>query len=124
MKYLTFKISLLSILIFLPFITLSQNGLVPCLVTECDFNDLITMANNILIFLIILAIPLSVIAFSYAGFLYLTAGGDEGKIKSAHGVFTSVAIGLFFVISAWLIVYFLTSQLVSDDITGILESVE
>ena len=55
--------------------------------------------------------PVAAVAFAWAGVLYLTAAGDEGKIGKAHAIFTDVLIGLGIVLSAWLIVKLIVTGL-------------
>ena len=38
---------------------------------------------------------------TYAGFLWLTAGGEEDKIKTAKGLITNGIIGIAIVLSAY-----------------------
>ncbi len=47
----------------------------------------------------------------YAGFLYMTAGGDEKKITSAKGYITNSIIGIAIVLAAFAITWFVTSTL-------------
>ncbi len=61
--------------------------------------------------MIALAIPLSAVAFAWAGFIYITAAGSEEKIKRAHSIFWKVAIGFLLVLGAWLIVFTITQFL-------------
>ena len=59
-------------------------GLVPCDggATPCDFAALLTLISNVLDFMIYsVATPIAAIMFAYAGFLYLTAQDNEGKVK-------------------------------------------
>ncbi|MCK4386659.1 MAG: hypothetical protein KAV41_01065 [Candidatus Pacebacteria bacterium] len=71
---------------------------------KCDFNALVRGVGNLIDFALYLAAPIATAMFAYAGFLYLSAQGDPGKIKTAHKIFKNVAFGLFFVVGAWLIV--------------------
>lgn len=71
---------------------------------NCGICDIVQLVQNILNFLISFAVIVSVLMFVSAGFLYMTAVGNEEKIKSAHKIFTNVFIGLIFVLSAFLIV--------------------
>ena len=99
--------------------TFKDKGLIPCGnpgQEMCEFSDVIKLVNNIIKFLIWVSIPLAVIAFTYAGFLMVTSGGNPGQIDKAKGIFRNVAIGLVFVISAWLIVYLIISNLVEKEI--------
>lgn len=46
---------------------------------------------------------LCVLAFIYAGFLYVTAGGDSGQIKTAHTALLYASIGTAILLGAWVI---------------------
>jgi len=102
---------------------------IPCLgptlgvgrvVDDCDFNDLMNLVKNILDFLIILSIPMATVAFAYAGYLMLTSVGNSGKISQAKGIFWKVLLGFVFVLSAWLIVRFITSALLNENYEDLL----
>jgi hypothetical protein len=87
--------------------TANASGLIPCGGTgepECDLNQFIILIQNIIDFVIKIAIPAAAILFAYAGFLYLTASGKKGQIEDAHKIFTSVLWGFIIILSAWLIV--------------------
>jgi hypothetical protein len=74
---------------------------------ECDFNDLITLAQNVINFLIFkIASPLAAVMFAYAGFLYVTNRGNEGQVKQAHDIFWFVFWGLVVALAAWIMVNF------------------
>ncbi|HRY36743.1 MAG TPA: pilin [Candidatus Magasanikbacteria bacterium] len=47
----------------------------------------------------------------YAGVLWMTASGDEGKIEKAKEIITAAVIGLAIVLSAYTITYFVGSKL-------------
>ncbi len=100
-----------------PIITFAANPLVPdCntgalnasgsgYVNACDFNALVGMVNNGINWLIIyLATPLAAIAFAYAGFLLLTSGGSEEKLRKAKTIILNVVVGFVIALAAWLIV--------------------
>lgn len=46
---------------------------------------------------------LAVLAFIYAGFLYVSAQGDEKKIQTAHRALLYTAIGTAVLLGAWVI---------------------
>ncbi|MBU4536625.1 pilin [Patescibacteria group bacterium] len=104
-------ITLSFILITLSTPFLSQADLIPCkpyvdesgnMVNSCNFSSLVQLVDNIINFIITLSVSVSAIMFAYAGVLYLS--GDPGKIKRAHEIFKNVALGLIFILGAWLIV--------------------
>ena len=87
-------------------------GLVPCEgADDCNFAKLIEMANKVIKELILLGTSVFAIMFIYAGFQYLTAAGDTGKISSAHKVFTSALYGFIIMLSAWLLISFILTSL-------------
>lgn len=86
----------------------------------CGFEKLIGVARNITNFAMLIAAPLAAIAFMWAGIMYFTAMGNEGQIKKAHQVFTSVLIGFIIVLSAWLLVKVILNTLAKPDISNIL----
>jgi len=54
--------------------------------------------------LLIFALPIIVLFIMYAGFLYVTARGDETKIKKAHAALTWSIVGGVIVLGAELII--------------------
>jgi hypothetical protein len=70
----------------------------------CGYDDLIKLGQNVLTWSIYLVALCSVAAIAYAGFLYLTSGGDSGKISKAHGIFITVIWGIVITLGAYLIV--------------------
>ncbi len=82
-------------------------GIIPCDGSDahpCGWGALVELASRAISFLIYLSVFIAAIAFTIAGFKYLTAAGDEGKAKSARSIFTNVAVGLLFVLGAFLLV--------------------
>jgi len=63
--------------------------------------------NIILGFLGIIFIGLTI----FAGFQYMTAGGNEEKTKKATGLLTNAVIGLLIILMAWAITRFTIRQL-------------
>jgi len=100
-----------------------DEGLIPCGNTKadntvsdpCTFGDLITLAQTVINFLIFkIAAPLAAVMFIWAGFLYLTAAGNEGQVKKAHDLFWAVFIGLVIALAAWLMVSFVLRFFLGD----------
>jgi hypothetical protein len=79
-------------------------GLVTC-DTNCGWPALVAMAARIIDYLILVSGSLAAISFAYAGWMYMTSGGDSGKVSRAKGIFLKVVIGLIFVLAAWLLVH-------------------
>ena len=83
-------------------------------VTGCTFDHFVQLGQNLINFLIVLSIPLTAIAFAWAGFLMVTSAGSEEKIKQGKAIFGKVLVGFIFILGAWLIVYTITTALLND----------
>lgn len=118
MKLLTTILA--SIVLFIGVATVANAntlGLIPCgnvasgtgsTTDMCTFTDLVILAQTVIKFLIFsLAAPIGAIMFAYAGFTYVTNGGNESKIKQAHDIFLYVFWGLVIALAAWLLVNFM-----------------
>ncbi len=128
--YRTLISVLVFFLVFAPFtsfaLTGTGSGLVPCSNTPgpapdyiisdpCDFNAFMELINNLIKYVIILAIPLAAISFAYAGFLLVTAGGESAHaFGEAKGIFTNTLVGLVIILAAWLIIKTILSILGYD----------
>ena len=90
--------------------TLTSTGkkgvLVPCSGSNCGFNELMTLVNNVINYIfIVFAVPIAAIMFAYAGFLIVTSAGSKESREKAKSIFYNVALGLFFIGASWLIVH-------------------
>lgn len=78
-----------------------ENGTCP---PDCTWFDLLRLFKRLIDFSIFMASSFAVIGFAYAGFLYLTAFGDMGKVEQAHHMFSTIMTGVFIVLCGWLLV--------------------
>ncbi len=102
-KKILFWSAVFGALCFLPVIT--NAGLVTCSsVQTCNFNALGLMFVKVIKFVLNLGMTLSAIGFAWAGVLYLTAGGDTGKIAKAHEIFKKILIGFIIALLSFIIV--------------------
>lgn len=62
------------------------------------------------IFLMFLGV-IFLILFVYAGILWMTAAGNDEKISKSKSIMASAAVGLFFVLAASVIVWFVMENL-------------
>lgn len=98
-----------------------DTGLVVCSKPpDCTYEEFIQTIEKVMNFIIITSASVAAIMFAYAGFLFMTAGGDTGKISKGKQVFTSVAIGFFIILSAWLIIKLVLTGLNADDYQDVL----
>lgn len=84
-------------------------GIVSCGTSEhptpCNFCDLFVLVKSVIYFLMLkIAFPLAVVALLYGGFMWITAGGDEGKITSGMNAIKFAVYGMILAFGAWLIV--------------------
>ena len=54
----------------------------------------------------------------YGGILWMTAAGNEEKVKKAKELITEALIGLVIVLAAYAISYFIISQLVNNSLNS------
>jgi len=81
---------------------------------DCTFAHLVQLGQNVINALIIFSTFLAVAAFSYAGFLLLTSGGNESAMTKAKDIFYKVLIGYVWILVAWLLIYTITEVLLND----------
>lgn len=74
-----------------------------CPETGCTFCNLMQLGENILDFLIGLAIPVSVGFIAWGGIILITAGGSERKVSEGRRIVTGAITGLVIVLCSWLI---------------------
>jgi hypothetical protein len=105
-------IGILSVPALLSAATTSPFNVVPCgnetgpeAATSCDFEDFIVLIKNIINVLIVLAIPATMIVFTWVGIMLLTAQGDSDKITRARGILQKVVTGFIIILLAWLVVH-------------------
>lgn len=95
-------------------------GLVPCGNTSeipCNLCYFETLIQEVMRLLIYAAVFIATLMIAYAGFLFVTAAGDSGKITKGKDVFLKAMIGLFFILAAWLIVSTLMNFLLGRGFT-------
>ncbi|MFA4871486.1 MAG: LamG-like jellyroll fold domain-containing protein [Patescibacteria group bacterium] len=98
-------------ILFNPILAQDQFGLNSAAGIGLAQNDLkTTIVNIVRIFLGFLGL-VAVILIIYAGFLWMTAGGDEKKIETAKKIILGAVIGLIIILSAFAIVSFVLTRL-------------
>jgi len=89
--------------------------IVPCDGVNCNLCHLVDLAQNLINIGIFITITLAAMTFAYAGYLYLSAGGDVTKATRARQIFTKVAVGLVIILGAWIAVDTLMKTVVRED---------
>lgn len=85
--------------------------IVNCEFNKCNFSSLGDSLEKIADYLLELAIAVGVIVIGIAGFHFLTAAGNPGKLESAKKMITYAVIGLLIALAAWLIIEALVNTL-------------
>ena len=78
----------------------------------CDLLKIVLQA------LLILGLPVAVIFLVLAGFQYITAYGNEGKLTKAHENIKWTVIGVAIFLGAWTIAQIIKATLVSLGVSG------
>ncbi|MFA6588298.1 MAG: pilin [Patescibacteria group bacterium] len=68
--------------------------------------DLKQAVLNVITFVLGLLGLIAVVFILYAGFIWMTAGGNEDKVDKAKQIISSASVGLVIVLLAWAIVNF------------------
>jgi len=61
--------------------------------------------EKIIDIIVMIVTPFIVLCLIYAGFQYVTAGGDPGKIKKAHAWLLWTVVGAAVILGAWVIAH-------------------
>lgn len=87
---------------------------------NCKFNDLITATIKLVKFGVTITLMLSVVVIAFAGSKYMISGDKPGERQKANEMLRKVAIGIVFILAAWLIVTLIANSLLTP---GVLELV-
>jgi hypothetical protein len=110
----------------LPLMAYAAPPLVPaCEGPTCRFSDFIQLIKNIMGFLLVIAVPVFAILFSWAGFLTVTAMGKMARIEKARSIATTAFIGFGVALGGYLFVNLMTNFFLkgSPDVRDIFGSV-
>ncbi len=107
-------------LFLIPFAPAHAAGLVPCdgavkssnnfeggsgpISVPCTFASFLKLVQNVINFLLIIAIPIATAFFAYAGFLVMTSGDNPGQRGRAVQIFKDIGIGVLWILAAWMVV--------------------
>ncbi len=124
----TFLATLISLMIFslilIPFAVFAVSSpIVQCgtekdasgnISNACTVCDLFTLVDRVVDFMLeVIAFPLAVIMFLYGGFMWITAGGDSGKITKGRKAIEYAVYGMIVAFAAWLIIDTILKALLS-----------
>ncbi len=115
-----FLLGLISLFIFLPLVSLEAAPLVPCdgtIKSPCTFGSFLKLVQNVINYLLILAVPIATAFFAYAGFLVMTSGDDSGRRGRAWQIFKDIGWGVFWILAAWMVVSIIVTTLANPNIS-------
>ncbi|MBI3631953.1 MAG: hypothetical protein HY225_00695 [Candidatus Vogelbacteria bacterium] len=70
----------------------------------CRFQDLITLYQNVMGFLLSILIPIAILAIAFIGIQYLTALGNPSKLEKVHETAKDVLWGILIALAAYAII--------------------
>ncbi len=79
--------------------------------TGCGGADVMMLFSNGLKFMIWIGLLIAFLTVGYAGYILITGKGNPSAVSSAKHMFWSVAIGLFLLLGAYAIVFFVVDWL-------------
>jgi hypothetical protein len=95
----------------------------PSKAVPCEgFGLLIQAIKGIANFAVGLGLAFSVVVIAYSGAEYMIYSDNESKRKQANERFQKVAIGIFWVLAAWLVVNMIMTALASSGVTQFLSN--
>lgn len=86
---------------------------------DCSYDDLIRAVQKFFDVVIPLALGFSVVVIAFVGFNYMISGANPGKRKEANQMLEKVAIGIFFMLAAWLIVTLVANSLLKVNVNAL-----
>lgn len=118
-KKINIKLILFIFLIFILFLPFISHGAARGITwfcggtyeSECTFQDLLDEVNNLVKWGTAFALSFSVIVLAWAGFIYMTSGGNPGERSKANTMLTKVVIGIILIVLAYLIVQLIVKGL-------------
>lgn len=92
------------LIVFAPALPVLADGIIPCSGAEdCNFTALLKLVDNVINWIIMIAVPVSAGVFAWAGIKYMMTGVSDQK-ADAKRMMGNVVKGLVFILAAWIIV--------------------
>jgi hypothetical protein len=88
-----------------------QGNVLEC---ECGFKDVIAQIKKLINFAFLIALPIVIIALTYAGIKILLSLGNPSALTEAKRLLWQVIKGFLIILCAWLIVYVIVSNLLQE----------
>ncbi|NQV93088.1 hypothetical protein HQ403_01155 [Candidatus Kaiserbacteria bacterium] len=81
---------------------------------ECSLCELAKLAERVINFIVQVSFVIAALLFAIAGAFYFTAGGDPGRVSSAHKILKDTVIGIIIILTAWLVVNVILAALTKE----------
>jgi len=108
------QVLLLALLISIPYLSFAATGSAPAIKNPLKNDSLIAFINSIIDAALKLGAIVSVAAVILAGFMFVTAHGDEDKIKTAKNILLYAVIGMVILLGARMI-----SEVIINTVTSV-----
>ncbi len=82
---------------------------------DCSVCDMVQIAINVGIFLQGIVGSIILLFFVYGGLVWLTSGGDSGKVKKGRDIFINSIIGFMIVVLAYFVVMTLINVVTGEE---------
>lgn len=120
-KYNIFSFLIIVFVFGLPIVTFAQTPFVTC-DTNCGYNDLLKLVNNIINWIIVISFPIAAGVFAWAG-IQLMMTGVADKRSQAKAMIVKVFWGFVIILSAWIIVSTVINALLAPEFRSGVDSV-
>ena len=68
-----------------------------------QFSSIPTFISGFLKVLVMVALPIITVYFVISGYMFVSAGGNAGKVEAARKNFVNVVIGAILILGAWVL---------------------
>lgn len=110
---------LASTVLIIPMVALGKGTILGkdiCSGTDCNFDDLIELANTIINFLIYdVAVPLAALGFMYAGARLVLYSDKEKEKSAAKEMMTNIGYGFAIMLGSFVLIKFVLYQFLDSD---------
>ncbi|KND52084.1 MAG: hypothetical protein AB198_00720 [Parcubacteria bacterium C7867-003] len=86
---------------------------------DCQYVDLLKAVKKVINWMIIFTLQFSVVVIAWAGFNFMTSGDSASKRTEAKEMLRKVALGIFWVLAAWVVVNLIANTLLTQAVKGV-----
>lgn len=86
---------------------------------NCQYVDLLKAVKKVINWMIIFTLQFSVVVIAWAGFNFMTSGDSASKRTEAKEMLRKVALGIFWVLAAWVVVNLIANTLLTQAVKAV-----